>query len=214
MTVLDTRAIADVLARYQSRTVDIEVDSTLTLRMTETHFVPRGYYWSRVWPSSIALARWLLAEDELPTHSKELGCGVGLVSLSLAYRGVVPEATDRVPHALAFTARNAAQNGLAGVTTSHLDWSEPRGAPSTFVVGADIVYEDDAPARIFGLIETAGLLIPGGKLIISGPHRRRLLFDQLEKKLVAEGYAHSERAVIVNWEGGVETIDVHVLSRP
>lgn len=214
VTILDARAVARVLAEYHARTVDIEVSEALTLRMTEAHHTPRYSYWSRLWPSSIALAQWVLAEDALASHSKELGCGVGLVSLALAHRGVLAEATDRVPHALAFTTHNAAQNAITGVTTSHLDWAQPCGVPSTLVVGADIVYEELSPERVFALVETAGMLVPGGRLVISGPHRRRLLFEDLRKMLVAEGYAHREQGVIVNWEGGVEMIDVHVLGRP
>lgn len=212
--MLDAAHVAAVLQQYYLRTTDFEIDAALTLRMTESHFVPRGQHWSRVWPSSIALSRWLRQQDVLATDSLELGCGVGLVSLALAHRGVRAVATDRVAHALAFTARNAAQNQLVGLTTDHLDWAEPRGASRALLVGADILYEDSAPERLFALVETAGLLEPGGRLVISGPQRRRTLLEALRKRLVGEGYAHSERALIVNWEGGVELIDVHVLARP
>jgi predicted nicotinamide N-methyase len=214
VTVPDARTVSRVLAEYHTRTTPIELTPELTLAMTEAHHTPRHSHWSRLWPSSIGLARWLLAEDTLPTHSTELGCGLGLVSLALAHRGVLAEGTDRVAHALAFAAHNAAQNELTGFSTRLLDWSEPSGTPRTLIVGADLVYEPESPARLFDVVETSGLLVPGGRLVLSGPHRRRDLAGDLIRRLVVEGYRHTESDAVVNWEGGVERIDVHVLWRP
>lgn len=214
VTVPDARAIARVLAEYYTRTSPIELTPALTLMMTEAHHTPRNAYWSRLWPSAIALSRWLLAEDTLPTHSTELGCGLGLVSLALAHRGVQAEGTDRVAHALIFAAHNAAQNSLVGLSTRVLDWSAPTGTPRALIVGADLVYEPESPARLFDVVDTAGLLTPGGQLVLSVPHRRRELADDLVRRFVVAGYRHVGRDLVVNWEGGVERIDIHVLARP
>ena len=214
LSLPEPRARARVLAEYHTRTSNIELTPELTLAMTEAHHTPRHSYWSRLWPSGIALARWLLAEETLPSHSTELGCGLGLVSLALAHRGVQAEGTDRVAHALAFSAHNAAQNGLSGFSTRLLDWSEPSDTPCSLVVGADLLYEPESPARLFGVVETSALLERGGRLVLSGPHRRRDLASQLIARLVATSYHHRESSVVVNWEGGVERIDLHVLSRP
>jgi len=214
LSVPEATIINHAIAQYVSRTIDVELTSALTFRMLEARFAPRLSHWSRIWPSAIALSRWLLHEPHLALSSTELGCGLGLVSMTLAHRGVVVEGTDRVSHALAFAAHNAAQNDLTGFSVSLLDWGEPTGVPSSLVVGSDILYDPSAPDRLFALLDTSGLLIPGGKLVIAGPRARSILFDVFRKKLSAEGYVHSEEACQVEWEGRTEAIDVHLLMRP
>jgi len=205
---------ARTLAKYHVRNVDVELSAELTFRLLETrHVLPRSH-WSRVWPASIALSRWLLAERYLPATSTELGCGLGLVSMTLAHLGLTAEATDRVPDALSFAAENAARNQLSGFTTRHLDWGAPSGLASDLILGADIVYEPEAPERLFRLLDTARFLVPGGRLVISGPRARAQLFGQLMRALSREGYVHQEDRAIVAWEGREEVIDVHVFQRP
>ena len=139
---------------------------------------------------------------------------MGLVSMTLAYLGLITEGTDREPIALAFALRNALVNGLVGFTASKLEWSEGKGVPTSLLVASDIVYEAGAPELLFALIETDGLLSPGGRLLIGVPQARTELLDTFVNRLQLGGYSHSEEARAVDWEGRVEAIDVHVLMRP
>ena len=194
----------------------MQLTKLLSFRLLELRFPPRGSHWSRVWASSIAMSRWLLTRPQrsLPRSAKELGCGLGLVSLTLAHLGVRSEGTDREAVALALTAENADRNALVGVTVSHLDWSEPTGGAVALVVASDVLYDQGSPGRLFTLLQTHGLLSPGGQLLVSGPRARPFLLDELVVTLEAVGYAHDVDCVPVDWNGRTEEVDVHLLRRP
>ena len=184
--------------------------------MLEVLGQPRPSHWSRVWPSSVAMSRWLLDQlpGSLPARATELGCGMGLVSMTLTHLGLITEGTDREPLALAFASKNALLNGLVGFSASRLAWGDDLGVPTSLLVASDIVYEAGAPELLFALIETQGLLSPGGRLLLGVPQARTELLDTFVNRLQRGGYSHSEEARIVDWEGRAEGIDVHVLMRP
>lgn len=225
----DERAIARALAEYHCRELAVDLGPALRLRLIEAHHAPRNSLWSRLWPSSVAMARLVLSDASgdagghaglaalglpaaLPRHSLELGCGLGLVSLALAHRGVGVEATDRVAHALAFAAHNAALNGITPFATRLLDWAEPRGPSSAFIVAADVLYDPSAPARLHATL--GALLQPGGTALLGVPGRRAELLDQLRVALVADRYAHRSITRVVDWEGVPEPIELHRFTRP
>lgn len=184
--------------------------------MLEVLGQPRPNHWSRVWPSSVAMSRWLLDQPigSLPLGATELGCGMGLVSMTLAHLGLITEGTDREPLALAFALKNAVLNGLVGFTTSRLEWSDGEGVPTSLLVASDVIYEEGAPELLFALVETDGLLSPGGRLLLGVPRARTELLDLFVERLQRGGYSHSQQASTVDWEGREEAIDVHVLRRP
>lgn len=86
----------------------IEVEDAYSLldRMIEQegrlHRVERFPYWAELWPASLALSRWFCQVDDLPRVDRalELGCGIGLVGITLAHLGWNVEATDFVEDAL------------------------------------------------------------------------------------------------------------------
>lgn len=184
--------------------------------MLEVLGQPRPNHWSRVWPTSVAISRWLLEQTagSLPSSATELGCGMGLVSMTLAHLGLITQGTDREPIALAFALKNALRNNLVGFSASRLEWSEGAGVPTSLLVASDIIYEAGAPELLFNLVETGGLLSPGGRLLLGVPHARTELLDTFVNQLRLGGYTHSEQSRVVDWEGREEAIDVHVLMRP
>lgn len=210
------RTMPTDLREFASRALEVAITPALTFHMQEALFQDKPNHWSHIWPTSVALSRWLLDQEgeSLPRSAKELGCGMGLVSMTLAHLGIDAEGTDREPVALAFAAANAKRNGLTHFTVTHLDWSEPEGKPTQLMVAADIMYEKEAPARVFGLVQTANLLGPLGRLLIGGPHARADLLDALVGLLTDHGYAHAKETRPVAWEGHTVDIDVHVLTRP
>jgi len=184
--------------------------------MLEALAQPRPNHWARVWPTSVAVSRWLLAQPtgSLPGDATELGCGVGLVSMTLAHLGLVTEGTDREPLALTFARENAARNRVPGFSGSVLAWGDDLGVPTTLLLASAIVYDATAPARLFSVIQSGGLLAPGGRLVLGVPSARTELLDDLVVLLCAAGYTHQQHASTVEWEGRDERIDVHVLTRP
>lgn len=210
------RSIPTDVRVFQSRNLDVFLTPELSFRMKEALHQHQPNHWSRIWPSSVALSRWLLEQlqGSLPMSAKELGCGMGLVSMTLASMGIQIEGTDRERKALAFALNNAECNALVGFTATYLDWSEPEGEATQLIVAADIMYERESPARVFALLQTAGLLLPLGRLLIGGPRLRPAPLAELVSMFADQGYAHLEETRLVEWEGRTEEIDVHVLTRP
>ncbi len=95
-------------------------------------------YWAELWPSGLALARALPPRlDGL--RVVELGCGLGVPSLTAAARGADVTALDWARDAIELLDRNAARNHveLFGVTA---DWRAFTGS-FDLVLGADLLYE-------------------------------------------------------------------------
>lgn len=203
------------LRAYVSRTLHIEVTPRVVFDVLEVRNQPRPNHWARVWPTSLAMSRWLLEQKagELPASAVELGCGMALVSLTLAHLGVLIEGTDRQPLAIAFARRNALLNGVHGFTGSVLEWGSPPGLPTSLIVAADVIYEAGAAELIFELVQTAGLLLPRGRLVLGVPQTRTELVEALVARLRGVDYRHQRHTRDVSWEGREEVIDLHVLTR-
>jgi 2-polyprenyl-3-methyl-5-hydroxy-6-metoxy-1,4-benzoquinol methylase len=118
----------------------------------EEEFLP---YWAELWPSGVALARYVATRDVAGWRVLELGCGLGLPSLAAALSGADVFATDWAEDAIELLRQNAARNGaLLGV--ERVRWSEPepllRAAPWDLVLGADLLYEERNAAQLATLL--------------------------------------------------------------
>lgn len=164
------------------------------------------------------MSRWLLDQPplSLPASAMELGCGMGLVSLTAAHLGLRIEGTDRQQLAVDFSARNATRNELSGFTSSQLEWSArgPGHLTTQLLLASDVLYAPEAAEPLFELIQTGGLLAPGGMLVLAVPRERRELVDLFVTRLKDLGYHHRLDPRGVEWEGEARLIDVHALSRP
>jgi predicted nicotinamide N-methyase len=111
-------------------------------------------YWAELWPSAVALARYLSERDLGGTRVIELGCGVGLPTVVALARGARVLATDHYEAALAFTAYNASTNLYLEPEVSALDWRWPDlEGIGTFdlVLAADVLYERKNAAALADL---------------------------------------------------------------
>ena len=156
-------------------------------------------YWAQLWPSSVALARLLLAKPALVAGRDvlELGCGLGLASCAAALGGATAVvATDREPDAVAFAAQNAEANDVA-VSTRVLEWSvEPEEAPACDVLlGSDVLYGPEAPALLAPLLRDC--VRPGGVALLADPrdrpYRAAYLEELLERDEVAGSFEVASR---------------------
>jgi predicted nicotinamide N-methyase len=132
-------------------------------------------FWAELWPSGAALATLLAGRDLTGTRVLELGCGLGLVSVTAAGSGAAEVlAADQSGEAVAFTTANAARNGVV-VRTVRCAFERPgpllAGAPWDLVVAADVLYE---PKTVPVLVDLLPRLVgPGGEVLLADPGRPR-----------------------------------------
>jgi 2-polyprenyl-3-methyl-5-hydroxy-6-metoxy-1,4-benzoquinol methylase len=130
-------------------------------------------YWAEFWPSSIALAQRLATESGEGRSLLELGCGTGLVATVAASVGFDVTATDYYADALKFARLNALQNGVALLTTRHIDWRDFPEDLGRFdlVVASDVLYE--RPNATLVAAAFAATLNPNGIGILTDPQRQK-----------------------------------------
>ena len=144
-------------------------------------------YWAQLWPSAVALSRWLLECPELVAGRRvvEIGSGLGLASLAAAQAGAASVlATDREPRALAFAAQSAMDCGLQ-LATAARDWSElddwePRSADA--VLCADVLYGAEAAAQLAPLLDH---LVPADGSVLVADNADRPYGDEHREELRA-----------------------------
>jgi predicted nicotinamide N-methyase len=132
----------------------------------EDEFLP---YWAELWPSGLALARYVSTLELAGRKVLELGCGLGLPSLAAAARGADVLATDWAEDAIDLLRRNAERNGTL-LRVARVRWSEPelllRAAPWDIVLGADLLYEERNADQLAALLPRLG-----GETLLAEPGR-------------------------------------------
>jgi predicted nicotinamide N-methyase len=118
-------------------------------------WAPIAPYWAVLWRSGVALAREVAGESLMGRRVVELGCGLGLPSLTAARSGAEVLATDVAPEALELATRNADANDLT-IETARVEWATPGElvdrAPFDLALAADVLYERAAVAQLLALL--------------------------------------------------------------
>jgi predicted nicotinamide N-methyase len=132
-------------------------------------------FWAELWPAGLALAHAIATRPLGGRRVLELGCGLGLVSVTAALAGARVLAVDRSPEATAYAAANAARNGVT-LDTAVCAFDQPerllREAPWDLVLAADVLYEQrNVPVLVWllpRLVEATGevwLADPGRSML-------------------------------------------------
>lgn len=145
---------------------------------TQPSDVDRIPYFAQLWPSAVALAKYITAPPQssaLPrslagVRTIELGCGLGLPSIAAALLGADVLAVDFHPDNEAMFRRNAALNGLDNVSYRTTDWAAV-SALGTFrlVLGSDLLYEKRSLGSLMDAM--SALCAPGGMILLADPGR-------------------------------------------
>jgi predicted nicotinamide N-methyase len=143
-------------------------------------------YWAELWPSGVALARFVAQLDLRGLRVLELGCGLGLPSLAAALRGANVLATDWAADAVELLRHNGERNG-AVVRAARIRWDEPEplllAAPWDLVLGADLLYEARNAEQLAALLPRLG-----GQVLLAEPGRPHAgtLLERFHALAVAE----------------------------
>jgi predicted nicotinamide N-methyase len=141
-------------------------------------------YWSRVWPSAIALAGFLLQHPHYTKKKKvvELGAGLGLPSLIAANNAIHVLCTDMMAEAVAVVQQSIAYLHLQNVAAEVLDWRHlPQDMEADVLLLSDINYE---PAAFALLQEVMALFLQRGTTIILSTPQRLMAKDFIAPLLV------------------------------
>ena len=169
-------------------------------------------YWAELWPSALALARYLAEQPLSGRHVVELGCGVGLPTVVALDNGAEALATDHYDAALDFAVYNARINTSREPRTMLLDWhSLPPEIPGRFdlVIAADVLYERRNIPVLAALIPA--LLVPNGEALLADPRRKNTSVFLEEMK--ARGFRHAAKSAIVEQGGREIEVLLHTLRR-
>ena len=142
--------------------------------LDESAFEQEEYlpYWAELWPSGLALARWLAGRRFEGCRVIELGCGLALPSIVAAARGGRVLATDWSADAVAMATLNAHRNGVE-VESRLCFWGQPEqiadAGPWDLVLAADVLYERRSVELLLELLPR--LIAPAGNVLVADPGR-------------------------------------------
>jgi predicted nicotinamide N-methyase len=204
--------VRDLETRFVTTTVDVDVaNKSLSILkprnsddlITEADYVrdERLPYWADVWPSSLILAKRLADETGGGRSLLELGCGLGIVSITAMRSGFRVVASDYYEDALHFTRANAWRNLRREPAARMIDW---RALPTDLgaydvIVAADVLYEMTYAQLVADALAAA--LAPDGTAIIADPGR--VAVDQFIEACEARGLTRIERDIRPFVEGAI-----------
>lgn len=124
----------------------------------------------QLWPASKVLARFMKTMELKDRRILELGCGLGLPSLTLQYRGADITASDYHPVSRDFLQYNCQLNNLSDIPFIQLDWNNPPdGEQYDLIIASDVLYDPGQPESLSHAIEK--LASPVCKVLLSCPGR-------------------------------------------
>ena len=158
---------------FETTTVELTAGKSLRIRQHSEMTFCTG---CRLWDSSIALARWILAHGVPWVADKrvlELGSGCGLAGLAATHEAKHVRLTDGEARLLPNLRFNADQLADVPVEVAHLNWSDTPDKLTTehgtwdVVLGADLVYSSGCVVPLARAI--SALLKPGAAFLMCSP---------------------------------------------
>lgn len=141
-------------------------------------------YWAHLWPSALALARYLDRSSLIGPGVRvlELGCGLGLPGIVAAAKGATVTLTDRFRESVELACSNAERNGVpcAGAVYNWTGETPPPGPAPDLVIASDILYDAALHAPLARLLARLGC-----PALIADPNR--LTADNIPSVFAAAG---------------------------
>lgn len=157
-------------------------------------------YWTRLWPSSIAMSRYIrLHSEEFSGKSiLELGAGLGLPSFIASPIADKVLVTDYVPEAIVWLEENIKRLGLNNVDAEILDWTKPVTVKADIVLMSDLCYDPESFDPLIRVINH--YLDQNTRVIIALPERviSGQFYHLVSKDIVdSSTYAIEDKRVVV-----------------
>ena len=204
--------VRELETRFVTSTVDVDVagESLSILKpsnsddlISEADYVrdERLPYWADVWPSSLILARRMTNDAGAGRSVLELGCGLGIVSITAMRSGFTVLASDYYEDALRFTRANAWRNLRREPAVRMIDWRAlpPDLGTYDLIIAADVLYEMAYAELVADALVAA--LAPRGMAIIADPGR--VAVDDFVDACTARGLTRIDRDTYPFVEGAI-----------
>ena len=129
-------------------------------------------YWSRVWPSSLVLARWLEDHAYFLAGKKlfEVGAGLGLPSFIAAKYALSVLISDHIPLAVDWLHLNISKLQANMVSTMLFDWRNRPLPSADIVLMSDVGYREEDLSDIHDMIRQ--YVDQGSAVVLTVPARR------------------------------------------
>lgn len=165
-------------------------------------------YWTRIWPSSLALARFLIQHKNYVAgkYVVELAAGLGLPSLVASQWAKRVDCSDYSEEAMQVLERTIAYNQIHNVFCHTWDWNLlPTHLQPEVLLLSDVNYE---PAQFDNLFRTLELFINKGATVLLSTPQRLMAKSFLERLLV---WKKHQEEVLIGEPGQEVTVTVLVL---
>ena len=156
-------------------------------------------YWAYYWLGGLALARFVLDRPETVQGRRvlDLGCGSGLVAIAAAKAGAARVlAADVDRYAVAATALNAAENGVA-IEAVHADLTSGPVPEVDLILAGDVFYDPEPAARVTPFLTRCRAA--GSEVLVGDPRRAPLPLERL-RVLAEYAFAETDSGVLRSTE--------------
>lgn len=168
-------------------------------------------YWTEIWPSALALSRFIIQNEEFikDKNTLEIGAGLGLPSLAASLFTKKVICSDYLFDALTFARKNAELNKIDSIDYAVIDW-RAYDANQTYdiILASDIAYEkrffEDLPRSLKSMMH------PNSQVWLSEPgrHFTEPFIADLKNHFDIKSYPLPQE-----WRGTTFQTSVHVLRR-
>jgi predicted nicotinamide N-methyase len=151
---------------------------------------PEFPFWSRAWPSSIALSHFIENDPSFVTGRKiiELGAGLAIPSFVASRYASAVLATDYLDEAVVLMDENINALKLGNVKAEKLNWNDLPGIiQADTVIMSDLNYWPSEFSRLFAIIQN--FLLSGSTILLATPQR-----------LMAKSFIESLMSYIRFWQ--------------
>ncbi len=129
-------------------------------------------YWAELWPSSIALGKFLLENVELVKGKRvlEIGCGLGLSGICAHAAGADVIISDYLEEALNLAGESWSLNFESEAPVMQLNWmNPPDNMEFDVILAADVLYEKKNHPYLLEFF--LKMTMPGGIVLLADPSR-------------------------------------------
>jgi predicted nicotinamide N-methyase len=129
-------------------------------------------FWSKVWPSAIALTLFIENNSSFFDGRKviELGAGLAIPSFVASRYASVVLTTDYLEDAVELMNENIGAQKLKNVTAEKLDWNQlPDDISADLIIMSDLNYSPPAFDKLFTVIQK--FLLAGSTIVLATPQR-------------------------------------------